>query len=66
MKTILLYIAVVSIIIVVGIGSFKLERWWHYKTSYQKKVQEEVQQQLIPLEKRVSQLEAEIKALKNQ
>lgn len=64
MKTILLYIAILGIAIALSIGGFKLQRWWHYKTSYQKKVQEEVQKQLIPLEKRISQLEAEVKALK--
>jgi hypothetical protein len=59
MKNILGGIAVVIIIILVAIGGWKIERWWHYKFAYQSQVQAEMQ----PLAKRITDLEARVSAL---
>ena len=50
--------------IVVFYGCWKIERWVHYKFAYSSNVQAEIQTQIAPLEKRITKLEAEVKALK--
>lgn len=46
-----------------GYGGWKLERWWHYKFSYQSQVQDDLKplvQRINALEQRVSVLETNI------
>lgn len=47
------------VMIFVGYGCWKLERWWHYKFSYQS----QVQQDMKPLANRISDLEARVSVL---
>lgn len=59
MKNILGWIAGIIIVILVAYGSWQLERWWHYKFSYQSQVQADMQ----PLVKRISDLELRVSAI---
>jgi hypothetical protein len=57
------YITILIVILLtipLGYGGFKLQRWWHYKFSYQSKVLEEIQ----PLVLRIEQLERDVVELK--
>lgn len=60
MKNVLAFLAVILFFTVVVYGSWKLERWWHYKFSYSYQVTEQVQplvDRIVLLEKRVDVLE---------
>lgn len=50
----------IFIVLTVAIGGWKLERWLHYKLSYESQVQEEIQKAVKPLQKELSKLEARI------
>lgn len=64
MKTITAWLAAVVVIGLLWYGGFQISRWWNYKFGYESKVQAEVQKQLAPLEKRVTELEQEVSKLK--
>ena len=60
MKNVLGILLVLVAIVAVAYGSWRLERWWHYKFSYQAQVQLDMQplvQRVADLERRVSVLE---------
>jgi hypothetical protein len=61
MKTIGLYIALIAVVLALSYGSWRLERWAHYKFGYQSQVQSEIQ----PLVKRISVLEQRVSAIEN-
>lgn len=64
MKQIASIIGVLAVIAALAYGGFQLERWFKYKFGYESKVQAEVQKQIAPLEKRVTELEQEVNKLK--
>ena len=64
MRLYLIYGLVFAVLLVFGIGMWKIERYYNYKFSYQTMVQVEINRSVIPLEKRIEKLEAEIKILK--
>lgn len=56
----MLFVAAFLLIAGIGYGGWKLERWWHYKFSYQSQVQEDMKplvERIEALEKRVIELE---------
>lgn len=59
MKSTFAVILFVIVMIFVGYGCWKLERWWHYKFSYQSQVQEDMK----PLVERVDALERRVSVL---
>lgn len=53
-------LGIIIILVCLAYGSWKFERWWHYKFSYSSQVTEQIQplvDRVIALEKRVEQLE---------
>ena len=64
MKLYFIYGLVLSVALVFALGAWKIERYYNYKFSYQVMVQTEINRSVIPLEKRIEKLEAEIKTLK--
>lgn len=59
MKSTLGFLAALVIIVLVAYGSWRLQRWGHYKFSYQSQVQED----LKPLVVRISDLERRVSVL---
>ena len=59
MKNILGWIAGIILVILIAYGSWQLERWWHYKFSYQSQVQKD----MTPLVNRVADLERRVSVL---
>ena len=58
---------VIGIIVLVagmGYGGWQLERWFHYKFSYKDQVEDQILQQLSPLQIRIMNLEREVSNLK--
>jgi len=64
MKLYLICGLLIAMTFVMGIGAWKIERYYNYKLSYQTMVQVEINRSVSPLEKRIEKLEAEIKILK--
>lgn len=60
MKNVLLILVAIIAISSIAYGSWKFERWWHYKLSYSSQVAEQIQpivDRVTALEKRVLELE---------
>lgn len=66
MKVILGAVGVLVIVAGIAYGSFRIERWYHYKFGYQSKVEESITERVQPLERRLKELEARVKELESQ
>ncbi len=49
----------IALVVAVAYGSWRLERWFHYKFSYQSQVRAE----LVPLRKQIADLERRVSVL---
>ena len=61
MKDILKIVAAIIFVLLLGYGSWTLERSINYKWSYQDQVQAEVQKAIKPLNDRITALEFQVK-----
>lgn len=64
MKTTLLIVIWFGLLIAISYGGWKVSRWWNYKFGYQLMVSTEIDKRIVPLEKRIANLEYEINVLK--
>jgi hypothetical protein len=56
MKEVSLYIIAVVVLVTIGYGSWRFEKWVNYKFSYESEVKRAVE----PLEKRITELEKRV------
>jgi cell division protein FtsB len=61
MKTFLIYLAMIVVIILLGIGLWFLKRNVNYKLGYESMVQEQIQKEVKILNARIDALEKQIK-----
>ncbi len=60
MKEPIMYFCLLLLVLGLGFGGWKLERYVHYKLSYRDMVQEQIDTTVNPLKQRISTLEQQI------